>query len=93
VLLLVECKFFDDCTFRYDALEMRGDGSSFILKLRLTAGFTYTFTTTLTSGSAAHLRFVHICKLFSSTAYSASSGVTEVAGRLVFLQLIDSSYF
>jgi hypothetical protein len=28
VLLLIECKFFDDCTFRYDALEMRGDGST-----------------------------------------------------------------
>jgi hypothetical protein len=28
VLLLIECTFFDDCTFRYDALEMRGDGST-----------------------------------------------------------------
>ena len=28
VLLLIECKFYDDCTFRYDALEMRGDGTT-----------------------------------------------------------------
>ena len=33
VLLLTECKFFDDCTFRYHGVEMRGDGESFELRL------------------------------------------------------------
>ena len=32
VLLLTECKFYDDCTFRYHGVEMRGDGESFELR-------------------------------------------------------------
>ena len=56
VLLQTDCRFFDDCTFRYDGLEMRGDGSSFALKFEPTTSFTYNFTATLratTNGTAS----------------------------------------
>jgi hypothetical protein len=36
VLLLTECKFYDDCTFRYHGVEMRGDGESFELRFHTT---------------------------------------------------------
>eukprot|EP01052_Picozoa_sp_SAG31_P025050 SAG31_NODE_2171_length_6265_cov_3.765326_6_plen_81_part_00 len=44
VLMQIECRFFDDCTYRYSGLEMRGDGSSFPLKFKPTGGFTYNFS-------------------------------------------------
>eukprot|EP01051_Picozoa_sp_SAG22_P002430 SAG22_NODE_107_length_19899_cov_24.034141_7_plen_1894_part_00 len=58
VLLQTECRF-DDCGQRYGGLQMRSDGSSFPLKFRPTAGFTYNISATLRnmSGSAVHLRF------------------------------------
>ena len=37
-LLQMNCKLFGDCTFRYNALEMRGDGSSFNMKINPTTG-------------------------------------------------------
>eukprot|EP01052_Picozoa_sp_SAG31_P042665 SAG31_NODE_6846_length_1871_cov_1.184537_1_plen_138_part_10 len=61
VLLQIEC-MFRRCTFRYDGLEMRGDGRSFPLKFTPTAGFTYYFNASLRESGAgepdaAHLSF------------------------------------
>eukprot|EP01051_Picozoa_sp_SAG22_P013312 SAG22_NODE_1476_length_4329_cov_2.702128_1_plen_560_part_00 len=58
VLLQVDCRFFDDCSFRYDGLEMRGDGSSFTIKFKPTAGFTSVFGASLhdAAGTGVHLR-------------------------------------
>ena len=43
VLLVMDCDLDDACTFTYDSLQMRGDGGSFTLKFKPTAGFTYRF--------------------------------------------------
>eukprot|EP01052_Picozoa_sp_SAG31_P072418 SAG31_NODE_31393_length_368_cov_2.390335_1_plen_60_part_10 len=43
ILLAIECRMFDDCTYRYNGVEMRGDGSSYELRFRPTAGMTYSF--------------------------------------------------
>eukprot|EP01052_Picozoa_sp_SAG31_P025793 SAG31_NODE_2285_length_6011_cov_5.276556_6_plen_680_part_00 len=58
ILLAVECRMFDDCTYRYNGVEMRGDGSSYELRFRPTAGMTYSFQVHLKDGSdATHIRF------------------------------------
>lgn len=38
VYLQLECHLFDDCTYRYGGLEMRGSGSGFTLELMATTG-------------------------------------------------------
>ena len=43
VLLEMDCDLDDACTFTYDSLQMRGDGGSFTLKFKPTAGFTYRY--------------------------------------------------
>ena len=53
-------------------------GSTFTLKFRPTAGFTYTFGTTLTSGSAAHLRYA----IYPEQAISSAGSATAAAGNL-----------
>jgi hypothetical protein len=37
VLLITECQFYDACTFRYDGVEMRGNGESFVMRFHTTA--------------------------------------------------------
>ena len=44
------------CTYRYGSLEMRGDGDDFVLKIQMTTGFTYNFTTSLLAGDASRIR-------------------------------------
>eukprot|EP01052_Picozoa_sp_SAG31_P002654 SAG31_NODE_95_length_25901_cov_24.763700_24_plen_548_part_00 len=44
VFVQVQCHLYDDCTYHYGGLEMRGDGSDFTLKFKPTTGFTYNFT-------------------------------------------------
>ena len=76
VLLLTECKFFDDCTFRYHGVEMRGDGESFELRFhtvrarpgRLSALSVFRRKLVL-SGS-----FVIVCNALSSRHATAVSG-------------------
>ena len=43
VQMLVECTF-EDCSYHYGGMQMRGDGSGFSLKFKPTTGFTYNFT-------------------------------------------------
>eukprot|EP01051_Picozoa_sp_SAG22_P000238 SAG22_NODE_5_length_41775_cov_111.520971_1_plen_1241_part_00 len=58
VLLQRQCRFFDDCTYWYHGVEMRGDGSSYELRFHPTAGMTYSFRVHLKDGSdATHIGF------------------------------------
>ena len=38
-----ECHWYDDCVYRYDGMEVRGTGNSFLLRLHAAAGLTYKF--------------------------------------------------
>eukprot|EP01052_Picozoa_sp_SAG31_P028132 SAG31_NODE_2689_length_5243_cov_3.364697_1_plen_540_part_10 len=114
ILLQVECRFFDDCTYRYHGIviankslqlvfcvaqlllkllalldgwscvgpqgaEMRGDGSSYVLRFHPTAGMTYAFRAHLKDGSAAtHIRFA----IFPPDSIAANADGGEVAAEM-----------
>ena len=57
VPLIIECRWYDDCEFRYASMHMRADGSSFLLQFPAGAGLTYQFSAALKEDSqAAHVR-------------------------------------
>eukprot|EP01052_Picozoa_sp_SAG31_P009570 SAG31_NODE_505_length_14757_cov_20.172943_15_plen_1119_part_00 len=83
VLLQIECRLFDDCTYRYSGLEMRGDGSSFPLKFSPIGGLTYNITVALrnTTGSAAHLGFaIYPVESISVGGVESIGGTANMAG-------------
>ena len=76
VTMQIDCDLDHACTYRYGSLEMRGDGDDFVLKVRLTTGFTYNFTTSLLAGDASRIRVgIHPPK-----AVAQGSGAAARAG-------------
>eukprot|EP01051_Picozoa_sp_SAG22_P005321 SAG22_NODE_312_length_12614_cov_4.783540_9_plen_2027_part_00 len=79
VLLLTECRWFDDCTYRYHGVEMRGDGSSYELRFHPTAGMTYSFRVHLKDGSAAtHIRL----GIYPPDSIAANADCREAAAEM-----------
>jgi hypothetical protein len=79
VLLTTECAF-RDCTFRYEEMEMRADGSSFLLRFPAAAGLTYRFAATLQSGAS----FLRLAVFAPESIGSASDpgGASQSSCRL-----------
>ena len=51
VSLVTACHWYDDCTFMYDALAVRGSGNAFLLRLHGVSGLTYQFNWQLERGA------------------------------------------
>ena len=69
--------FATACLASDDDMEMRADGSDFLLRLPAVAGITYNFDTSLRSGSAAHMRLAIFPPDSIGTA-SRSTGGSDV---------------
>ena len=70
VSLVTACHWYDDCTFLYDALAVRGSGNAFLLRLHGVSGLTYRFNWQLERGAG------QVSLPLGSIAATRSSGNT-----------------
>ena len=53
---MTTCHWYDDCTFMYDAMEVRGTGNAYLLRLHAVSGLTYRFNSSLEHGAGMNAR-------------------------------------